>query len=223
MLVARILSHLFICFISMKTIALATLQVDEHDDSTRCGPNRALLALNKKAKEMKEKGFYAEAIEELEIIFSLSEKKTQRRVLLPREPQFSKIIAQMSTPDFAEHARTLLSYTEKTLTPLELLSQVEKVISSYVNHFCNANPHIKQLSLNNSVFIIYASLAGALLKASKVEEIAETIWEDSLTVTTNKIRSMTLSDVITGSLMSRDTECLPLSDSNSYSSDKMSD
>jgi hypothetical protein len=164
--------YFFLCFTGAQSLTFASW-VDAHDDatghdnSTYSSPNRAILALTKKAKEVREQGFYEDAIKQLAPLFLAAEQPLKGRVCLPSKSQITAIITRMTPPDFIDHAGLLLAHAGKPLTPLEILFHVEKVSACYIEEqLLSLYPTMEPTGLKKIAFIIHVSLTGALIKAS---------------------------------------------------------
>jgi hypothetical protein len=161
----RLFKYCVISLISIKTFAWAT-PAHEQDESSPWIQNPAIAELSKKAASFIQQDSYLKAQNQFESVALNGEKVEQRtEIKLPDEPQFSALITQYATSDFAEHATWLKQEAGEVRSLSGLKVAVRFGSKDYIDYvckeYCAARSHLGLITQ-----AIGPVLFSALLEAS---------------------------------------------------------
>lgn len=164
MLPRRLIGYFFISLINMKMIASATPL--EEDRKLESSPQYSEISkLAEKASHLIKQDSYAEARDQFQALALDFEQKTENKVRLPHDPQFSEIVMHLTTPHFAEHAKGLKEEAGRMTSPGGLKVAILLGSKNYIDHVCKeyraAKSHLKLI-----MQAIEPMLFSALLEAS---------------------------------------------------------
>lgn len=149
----------------MKMIASAT-PLEEDRESESSPQYSEISKLAEKASHLIKQDSYAEARDQFQALALDFEQKTENKVRLPHDPQFSEIVMHLTTPHFAEHAKGLKEEAGRMTSPGGLKVAVLLGSKNYIDHVCReyraATSHLKLI-----MQAIEPMLFRALFEASK--------------------------------------------------------